>query len=111
MAQRFVLGQELVPGRVDKVLRGLMNDVSRAALKAELGARRLERVYRALTLGAPQPATFSTLHGRDPRSRLRFSTRVIRGRRAVTHLAVLEKLAGGRAAWVECRLETGRTHQ
>jgi 23S rRNA pseudouridine1911/1915/1917 synthase len=42
---------------------------------------------------------------------LRFSSQVTRGRPAVTRLRPLEVLAGGRAAFVECRLETGRTHQ
>jgi 23S rRNA pseudouridine1911/1915/1917 synthase len=52
-----------------------------------------------------------TLHTRDPKSRLRFTSRSKEGRTAVTHVKVLESLAGGRAALVECRLETGRTHQ
>jgi 23S rRNA pseudouridine1911/1915/1917 synthase len=33
------------------------------------------------------------------------------GKRAITHVQVKETLAAGRAALVECRLETGRTHQ
>jgi 23S rRNA pseudouridine1911/1915/1917 synthase len=33
------------------------------------------------------------------------------GKTAVTHYKVLEKLAGNRASLLECRLETGRTHQ
>src|SRR5207244_968591 len=42
---------------------------------------------------------------------LRFTSRSKEGRSAVTHVKLLETLAGGRAAFVECRLETGRTHQ
>lgn len=70
----------------------------------------LERAYVAIAVGRP-PAktTFDTLHGRHPTHRKKFSSRVSRGRRAVTHLEMLERLRG--AALVRCRLETGRTHQ
>ncbi len=70
-----------------------------------------ERLYRALTLGVPREGVIRSLHARDPRSRLRFTSNTTRGREAVTHVRVAERLAGGRAALVECRLETGRTHQ
>jgi 23S rRNA pseudouridine1911/1915/1917 synthase len=59
----------------------------------------------------PLGGTIRSLHARDPRHRLKFTSRTEKGRRAVTHVAVLETLAGKRAAYVECRLETGRTHQ
>jgi 23S rRNA pseudouridine1911/1915/1917 synthase len=71
----------------------------------------VERAYFALTIGVPAAGTIRTLHGRDPKSRLRFSSKVREGKHAVTHLRVLERLGGVRAALVECRLETGRTHQ
>jgi 23S rRNA pseudouridine1911/1915/1917 synthase len=71
----------------------------------------VERAYQALTVGVPQAGKISTLHTRDPKSRLRFTSRSKEGRTAVTHVRVLESLANGRAAFVECRLETGRTHQ
>jgi 23S rRNA pseudouridine1911/1915/1917 synthase len=48
--------------------------------------------------------------GRDPRSRLRMAVAPAgKGKRAVTRFRVLERFPG--AALVECRLETGRTHQ
>ena len=59
--------------------------------------------------GGAETRTFSTLHGRHPRDRLRFTTRVAQGKRAVTHVRVLAPLRG--ATLVECTLETGRTHQ
>jgi 23S rRNA pseudouridine1911/1915/1917 synthase len=71
----------------------------------------MQRVYRALTLGVPRPGAIETLYDRHPRSRLRFTSRTNAGKRAVTHVSVLEKLADDRAALIECRLETGRTHQ
>jgi 23S rRNA pseudouridine1911/1915/1917 synthase len=48
--------------------------------------------------------------GRDPRSRVRMAVMPAgKGKRAVTRFRVLERFPG--AAFVECRLETGRTHQ
>ncbi|HEY3497591.1 MAG TPA: RluA family pseudouridine synthase [Polyangiaceae bacterium] len=101
--------------RLDKDTSGLLvvakTERAREALKAEIGSHRAERSYVALTLGVPRAGAIRTHYGRDPRSRLRFSSRVREGKLALTHVKVLEKLAGGRAALVECRLETGRTHQ
>jgi 23S rRNA pseudouridine1911/1915/1917 synthase len=101
--------------RIDKDTSGLLvvakTDVSRESLKAQLAAHSAERAYLALSLGVPALRTIRTAYGRDRRSRLRFSSRVREGKPAVTHVKLLEKLAGGRAAFVECRLETGRTHQ
>ncbi len=101
--------------RIDKDTSGVLvvakNAGAREALKAQLAEHSVERRYRALTIGAPKAQRISTLHGRDPRSRLRFTTRVSEGRPAVTEVTPLEVFAGGRAAYVECRLETGRTHQ
>src|SRR6185369_10133449 len=53
--------------------------------------------------------TYDTLHGRHKTDRKRFSTKVRDGKRAVTRIAVKERLHG--AALVACTLETGRTHQ
>jgi len=60
-------------------------------------------------VGAVKGETIATLHGRHPTDRLRFTTRVVDGKRAVTHVRVLERL--GAATLVACRLDTGRTHQ
>lgn len=101
--------------RIDKDTSGLLvvakTDASREGLKAQLAAHTVERVYTALTLGVPTSTTLRTPYGRDRRSRLRFTSRLREGKLAVTRVLVVEKLAGGRAARVECRLETGRTHQ
>jgi 23S rRNA pseudouridine1911/1915/1917 synthase len=101
--------------RIDKDTSGLLvvakSDASRESLKTQLGEHSAERVYLALTVGVPALRTIRTTYGRDRRSRLRFTSRLREGKAAVTHVTVREKLAGGRAALVECRLETGRTHQ
>jgi 23S rRNA pseudouridine1911/1915/1917 synthase len=101
--------------RIDKDTSGLLvvakDDRTREGLKVQLAQHTVERAYLALTLGVPRPGVIRTLHTRDAKSRLRFTSRGKEGRTAVTHVKVLESLAGGRAALVECRLETGRTHQ
>ena len=101
--------------RIDKDTSGLLvvakDDRTREGLKAQLAAHSVERAYLAITVGTPQNGAIRSLHGRDPKSRLRFTSRVKAGKTAVTHVAVLERLAAGRAAFIECRLETGRTHQ
>ncbi len=70
----------------------------------------LERAYQAIVVGRPPlTVTYNTLHARHAGHRKKFTSKGNRGRRAVTHLEVVEPLHG--AALVVCRLETGRTHQ
>ncbi len=100
--------------RLDKETSGVMviakTALAREALMRRFAAHDLERAYLGIALGAhPASATYDTLHGRHPRDRKRFTSRVTRGRRAVTHVERLELLHG--ASLVRCRLETGRTHQ
>jgi 23S rRNA pseudouridine1911/1915/1917 synthase len=101
--------------RLDKDTSGVLvvakDERTREGLKDQLAAHSVERLYWAITLGIPRSQTLETLHGRHPQSRLKFSSRVREGRRAVTHLELVEELARGRCALVRCRLETGRTHQ
>jgi 23S rRNA pseudouridine1911/1915/1917 synthase len=101
--------------RIDKDTSGILvvakDEPTREGLKQQLSAHSVERVYLALTLGVPPAGRIETLYDRHPRSRLRFTSRTSSGKRAVTNVRVLERLGGGRAAFVECRLETGRTHQ
>jgi 23S rRNA pseudouridine1911/1915/1917 synthase len=99
--------------RLDKGTSGVMvvarTPQAREALKAQFQAHTIEREYEAICVGEVRARTFDTLHGRHPRDRMRFTTKVKKGRRAVTHVLVLESL--GKATHVLCRLETGRTHQ
>jgi len=77
----------------------------------------LERAYQAIVWGAPQPRSgvIDAFLGRSSRDRLKQA--VVRetqpdARHAVTHYEVLETYGAERqASMVECRLETGRTHQ
>ena len=99
--------------RLDKGTSGLLvvakDAPTREALKALFARHEMEREYVALVVGQAKDATYDTLHGRHPTERMRFTTRVREGRRAVTRVRVLERL--GPATLVSCRLETGRTHQ
>ena len=101
--------------RLDKNTSGVLviakDERTREGLKTQLALHSVERVYRALTCGVPRATTLRTLHSRHPRSRLRFTSKGARGKSAITHVRPLELLAQGRAALVECRLDTGRTHQ
>ena len=84
---------------------------AREGLKDLFARHDIERAYWAIVVGAPREQTIETLHGRHRTDRLKFTSRVSSGKRAVTRVRVLEKLQGGKATLVECRLETGRTHQ
>jgi 23S rRNA pseudouridine1911/1915/1917 synthase len=100
--------------RLDKGTSGLMvvarHARAREHLKAQFAEHSIEREYVALCVGEVRPATFDTLHGRHPKDRIRFSSKVKVGKRAVTHVRPLERF-GPHATFVACRLETGRTHQ
>jgi len=99
--------------RLDKGTSGVMvvarTASAREALAVQFRAHTIERAYEAIVVGDAKSRTFDTLHGRHPRDRLRFTTHVREGRRAVTHVRALAHQCG--TTHVECTLETGRTHQ
>ncbi len=84
--------------RLDKGTSGVMV-VARTAARARgaegavSGALHRARVRGHRRRDAPRRRRSSTLHGRHPRDRLRFTTRVARGKRAVTHVRVLGSAA------------------
>jgi 23S rRNA pseudouridine1911/1915/1917 synthase len=113
------IGGELRPGivhRLDRDTSGVMvctkDDATHAAMAALFKKKDLVRLYRAVVSPPPRgdSGAYTTLYGRHPTDRKKFSSRVKTGKRAVTHWRVVERF-GDRAALVECRLETGRTHQ
>ncbi len=115
--------------RIDKDTTGLVvvakSDAAHAGLAKQFAAHTIERVYFAVTRGAPSPRSgvIETRLARSPDDRRKQS--VVRnpeseaGKHAVTHYWTIESYgqiegqSAGRAAaaLVECRLETGRTHQ
>ncbi len=133
------VGGEMRPGivhRIDKDTSGLLvaakNDAAHQGLARQFAAHKLERRYLAVTWGAPDAADprlsglsgatwepdgalrIETQIGRNPADRKRMAVLSHGGRRAVTRARRLERFgdpARPSAALVECRLETGRTHQ
>ena len=99
--------------RLDKDTSGLIVVAKTVSAQAELvrqlAERSMRRVYLAIVQGDP-PASgvIDAPVGRDARARTRMAV-THRGKPARTGYRVLERY--GRAALVECRLETGRTHQ
>lgn len=100
--------------RIDKDTSGLMvaakTDRAHEGLAKQFAAHSIDRRYRAIVTGRPRPAagTIDAPLARSPSNRKKIAI-VSSGKRAVTHYRTLEPLDG--AALVECRLETGRTHQ
>lgn len=108
---------ELRPGivhRIDRDTSGLIiaakNDFAHVRLAAQLQDHTLARTYRCIVTGnlREDAGTVNAPIGRCPADRKKMAV-VAGGRNAVTHWEVLERYPG--AAYVECRLETGRTHQ
>ena len=103
--------------RIDKDTSGLLlvakTPEAQLTLADQFFVHSIDRLYVAVVWGniAEDEGTIDAAIGRDPNDRLRF--RVYddpeKGKRAVTHYRVLERF--GFITVVECRLETGRTHQ
>ena len=111
------IGGERRPGivhRLDKDTSGVMvvakDESTLVALQKQFHDHDLERRYLAIVEGSViDRGTFRTSHGRDPRDRKKFSSKVSGGRHAVTHWQVKQRFRN--ATLVEAQLETGRTHQ
>jgi 23S rRNA pseudouridine1911/1915/1917 synthase len=101
--------------RLDKGTSGVMvvarTAAAREALKKQFADHTIDREYVALCAGVAKTQTHRTLHGRDPRDRKRFTSRVRTGKVAITHVVCMESLAENMASYVKATLETGRTHQ
>ena len=115
------IGGVIRPGivhRIDKDTGGLLvvakNDEAHLFLAEEIKYHRVERIYHAIVRGnfKEDSGTVDAPIGRHPVDRKKMA--VIRSdeyksREAITHWRVLERF--GAFTHVECRLETGRTHQ
>lgn len=101
--------------RIDKDTTGSViackNDAAHNNIAIQLKEHTINRRYRALVHGIVKndEGTISTLIGRDPKDRKKMSARVSDGKSAVTHYKVLERFKD--YTYIECKLETGRTHQ
>ena len=108
---------DLRPGivhRLDKDTTGLImvakDDETHRHLSAQLAARTVKRRYVALCWGYPSPShgRIEGPIGRDPYNRQKMTV-IDSGRRAATNYRIIRKYSI--ASLIECRLETGRTHQ
>lgn len=111
------IGGELRPGivhRIDRDTSGLIiaakNDFSHQKLAAQLQDHTLARIYHCIVIGnlREDSGTIDAPIGRHHTDRKKMAV-AANGRSAVTHWRVLERYQG--FTYVECRLETGRTHQ
>ena len=111
------VGGALRPGivhRIDRDTSGLIiaakNDYAHQFLSAQLADHTLARTYECIVVGnlREDSGTVDAPNARDSRDRKRMAV-VPGGRRAVTHWTVLARYPG--YTHVQCRLETGRTHQ
>ena len=87
------------------------NDHAHNAIAAQLKEHSITRKYRAIVHGVIEQdtGTVQTSIGRDPKERKRMAVNEVNGKPAVTHYTVLQRFK--EYSYIECRLETGRTHQ
>lgn len=116
--------------RIDKDTSGLLvvakTNAAHEGLARQFVDHSLERVYLGITAGQPMPiaGTIAGAIGRSPTNRKKMAlVEDGQGKHAITHYRTLERMtlgtgqfsggagAVGAAALIECRLETGRTHQ
>lgn len=110
-------GDPLRPGlvhRLDKDTSGLMvvakNDDALKKLTEQFQVHSVDRRYQVLVSGnPPDTQEIRTLHGRKPNDRKLFSSKVTRGKEAVSVVETVERFDG--AALIRVTLHTGRTHQ
>ncbi len=117
------IGGELRPGivhRIDKDTSGLIvvakNNFSHENLSEQFRKHTIKRVYKLLIWGKlrPQRGTITTLISRSNKNRQLMEVSQIKGKRAITNYKTLEVFENTKVptlSFVECQLETGRTHQ
>ncbi len=101
--------------RIDRDTTGIViackNDRAHQIISEQLSAHTISRRYHAIVCGnlKDDEGTVDLPIGRDPKDRKKMGIDPKNGKNAVTHFRVLERF--GDYTSVECRLETGRTHQ
>ena len=109
---------ELRPGivhRIDRDTSGLIiaakSDFAHLALAEQLQDHSLYREYEAVAVGGfkEDEGTVRAPIARHPTDRKKMAVNFLQGREAITHWTVLERFSG--YTHLQCRLETGRTHQ
>lgn len=114
------IGGVMRPGivhRLDKDTSGLImaakTDRAHHSLSNQIATRTLKRTYLAICWGVPIPmeGRVEASIGRSTKNRKKMAVVEHGGKTAATNYSVIKTLGGGIASLVECRLETGRTHQ
>ena len=117
------IGDELRPGiihRIDKDTSGLVviakNNFSHENISKQFSKHSIDRVYSALIWGKlrPQSGTIETLITRSSKNRQMMDVSLTKGKKAITNYKTLKVFEGKNIptmSLVECKLETGRTHQ
>ena len=101
--------------RIDKDTTGVLvickNDKAHNFVAEQLKEHSITRKYRAIVNGVikEDEGTVNAPIGRHPTERKKMAINEKNGKRAVTHYRVLERFANH--TYIECQLETGRTHQ
>lgn len=101
--------------RIDMDTTGLLmvckNDMAHTSIAAQLKEHSITRRYRAIVHGVikEEKGTVAAPIGRHPVDRKKMSIQETHGREAITHYRVLR--CSGQYTYIECQLETGRTHQ
>ena len=117
------IGDELRPGivhRIDKDTSGLIviakNNFAHENLSIQFSKHSIKRVYQLLIWGKlrPQTGTIKTLIKRSTKNRQLMEVGSTKGKIAITNYKTLEVFENNKTptlSLVECKLETGRTHQ
>ena len=117
------IGDELRPGivhRVDKDTSGLIviakNNYTHENLSSQFSDHTISRLYQALVWGKlrPQHGVIETLITRSSKNRQLMEVGIVKGKKAITNYKTLEIFENSKVptlSLVECKLETGRTHQ
>ena len=117
------IGDELRPGivhRIDKDTSGLVviakNNITHENLSKQFNEHSIDRVYQALIWGKlrPQNGKIETLITRSSKNRQLMEVGISKGKKAITNYKTLEVFENEKTptfSFVECKLETGRTHQ
>ena len=117
------MGDELRPGivhRIDKDTSGLVvvakNNRSHENLSKQFSEHTITRVYELLIWGKlrPQKGVIETFITRSSRNRQMMEVSLRKGKKAITHYKTLELFENEKVptfSFIQCKLETGRTHQ
>ena len=102
--------------RIDKDTTGLLvickNDKSHSFIAKQLEEHTITRKYNAIVYNniKEDSGTIEAPIGRHPHNRKKMSINSKNGKNAVTHYRVIDRL-NNKYNYIECQLETGRTHQ